>query len=83
LGNGKNGYAPSPKADKKGGADMNKTAQKPTLQHQITDAKTGVKVEIFAFRKLNRQEMALTLLEAQKGKKHKRGDVLQMYASFH
>ena len=59
-----------------------KPLRKPTLQHRVTDAKTGVIVEIFAFRKLSTSEMALTLVEAQKGKRPKRGAALKIYASF-
>jgi hypothetical protein len=58
---------------------------KPTLQHRVVNAKRGVTVEIFAYRKLTKKEITKTLREARKGKskKLKRGTVLKIFASFY
>jgi len=55
-----------------------------TLKHRVTDPQRGVTVEVFAFRKLTREELAATLQEALagKGKKPKRGAVVKIFAAF-
>ena len=59
--------------------------QRPTIRHRVTDAKMGVTVEIFAYRKLNKRELAITLQAAshEKGKKLKPGTVLRIFSSFY
>jgi hypothetical protein len=58
--------------------------QRPTIRHRVTDAKKGVTVEILAYRKLNKKELAITLQEAlhEKGKKLKPGTVLRIFSFF-
>jgi hypothetical protein len=55
-----------------------------TLKHRVTHPERGVTVEVFSFRKLNKQELAAALQEALEGKgqKLKRGAVVKIFATF-